>query len=85
LSDVKTHKQPVPYLGGLAVALALAASLIGARLFTRFPTGTLRALRGILFGAIIISLLGLADDVKTRGLGYRFQISLARSRRPGRP
>jgi len=35
LSDVKTHKQPVPYLGGLAVALALAASLIGARLFTR--------------------------------------------------
>ena len=71
LSDVKTHTRPVPYLGGVAVAAALVISLIAARFLTNFPTGTLHALRGILLGAIIIFLLGLADDIERRGLHYK--------------
>jgi len=71
LSHVKTHKQPVPYLGGTAVASGLVISLVAARFLTNFPTGTLHALRGILFGAIIIFLLGLADDIEHLGLGYK--------------
>jgi UDP-GlcNAc:undecaprenyl-phosphate/decaprenyl-phosphate GlcNAc-1-phosphate transferase len=72
-SDVKTHMQAVPYLGGVAVALALSLSLLAARFLTRFPTGTLHALRGIFLGGVIIVLLGLADDLKPKGLGYRFK------------
>jgi len=73
LSEVKTHRQPVPYLGGMAVALALFISLGAARLLTQFPTGTLRSIRGIFFGALIMLLLGLVDDVKRKGLSYRFK------------
>jgi UDP-GlcNAc:undecaprenyl-phosphate/decaprenyl-phosphate GlcNAc-1-phosphate transferase len=73
ITDIKTHKKAVPYLGGLAVALAVAITLIGARFSTNFPTGTLHALRGIFLGGLVIVLLGLADDLKPKGLGYRFK------------
>lgn len=76
ISEIKTHRKPVPYLGGLAVALALAAALIAARLLTNFPTGTLHALRGLFLGGGVICLLGLADDMAPRGLGYRFKFAV---------
>ncbi len=72
-TDIKTHRSPTPYLGGLAMALAVLLSLVGARLLTMFPTGTLRSLRGIFLGASIILLLGLIDDITPKGLGYRFK------------
>jgi UDP-GlcNAc:undecaprenyl-phosphate GlcNAc-1-phosphate transferase len=73
LSDVKTHKQPTPYLGGLAVALGMIVALAFARAGTQFPTGTLRALRGMMLGGSLVLLLGLIDDVKLKGLSYRFK------------
>ena len=80
-SDVKTHKKAVPYLGGVAVALGLTIALLGARFFTQFPTGTLHSLRGIFFGGSIVLALGLADDLKPKGLGFKskfvFQIAAA--------
>jgi UDP-GlcNAc:undecaprenyl-phosphate GlcNAc-1-phosphate transferase len=71
ITDVKTHKQPVPYLGGAAIAGGLVLALVAARLFTNFPTGTLHKLRGILLGSVIIFLLGLADDIERQGLNYK--------------
>jgi UDP-GlcNAc:undecaprenyl-phosphate GlcNAc-1-phosphate transferase len=71
VTEIKTHKNPVPYLGGVAVAVALAVSLLFVRFLTNFPTGTLRSLRGIFYGTLIIFLTGLADDIHPRGLGYR--------------
>jgi UDP-GlcNAc:undecaprenyl-phosphate/decaprenyl-phosphate GlcNAc-1-phosphate transferase len=73
LSDVKTHKRPTPYLGGLGVAAAMAAALTFARFSSNFPTGTLRSVRGLLMGGALVLILGLADDIKTQGLGYRFK------------
>ena len=68
-NHLKKHARAVPVLGGCAVLLGLAASLIFIRLTTHFPTGTLHSLRGILLGTGIIFLLGLADDVrKPKGL-----------------
>ena len=63
-SGIKKHKHAVPVLGGSAIFLGLSASLIFMRLATHFPTGTLHSLRGVLIGAGIIFLLGLADDLK---------------------
>ena len=71
VSAVKTHKNPTPYLGGVAIFLAFAFSLLWIRVLTSFPTGTLRSLRGILCGAALLAVLGLIDDVKKFGLHYR--------------
>jgi UDP-GlcNAc:undecaprenyl-phosphate GlcNAc-1-phosphate transferase len=71
LSDVKTHKTPTPYLGGIAVFIAFTLTLVALRFTTHFPTGTLRALRGILAGGGIMLLLGLLDDVLPKTFGYR--------------
>jgi UDP-GlcNAc:undecaprenyl-phosphate GlcNAc-1-phosphate transferase len=68
-SQIKTHKTPTPYLGGLAIFFGWCFSLIVIRLITNFPTGTLRSLRAIMTGAAIICLLGLIDDIKKNGLG----------------
>ncbi|MFA5858327.1 MAG: MraY family glycosyltransferase [Elusimicrobiota bacterium] len=71
ITSIKTHKIPVPYLGGLAVYLAFVLSMLILRYFTSFPTGTLRSLRGILFGLTFITIVGLVDDIKHGGLGYK--------------
>lgn len=73
-SAVKTHKHPVPYLGGVAIFLAFTFSLLWIRVLTSFPTGTLRSLRGILLGAGLLCLLGLVDDVRHLGLHYRTKL-----------
>lgn len=69
-SKIKTHNNPTPYLGGLAIWLGWIISLFIIRLFTHFPTGTLRSLRGIIVGSIMILFLGLTDDLLPKGLGF---------------
>jgi UDP-GlcNAc:undecaprenyl-phosphate GlcNAc-1-phosphate transferase len=80
-SDVKTHSIPTPYLGGMAIWLGWVISLSVIRLFTHFPSGTLRSLRGILIGSFIVLMLGLIDDILPRGLSFKrkflFQIIAA--------
>lgn len=72
---LKKHAQAVPVVGGCAVLLGLAASLIFIRLTTAFPSGTLHSLRGILGGGLLIFLLGLADDFKKpRGLSISIRL-----------
>jgi len=61
--NIKIHPKPVPYLGGLAIWLAFIVTLLGVRLLTHFPTGTLRNLRGIFYGGTLIMVLGLIDDI----------------------
>lgn len=72
-SIIKTHKAPVPYLGGLAIAVSFWVSLSVIRIFTDFPTGTLRSLRGIFLGSFIICILGIIDDIKLKGLHFKFK------------
>jgi UDP-GlcNAc:undecaprenyl-phosphate GlcNAc-1-phosphate transferase len=71
VTQVKTHKQSVPYLGGLAISFAWLLTLVFIRQITDLPTGTLRSLRGLVYASIIIILLGLIDDMKYKGLGYK--------------
>ncbi|MBL0058206.1 MAG: undecaprenyl/decaprenyl-phosphate alpha-N-acetylglucosaminyl 1-phosphate transferase [Elusimicrobia bacterium] len=69
---VKTHKSPVPYLGGLALFAGFAGALVLLRFATHFPTGTLRSLWGLLIGGAFLSGVGLADDlVKPNGLSFQ--------------
>ncbi|HAH33141.1 MAG TPA: hypothetical protein DCL44_12585 [Elusimicrobia bacterium] len=76
-TDIKTHKIPTPLFGGVAVALAVSASLIVMRFYTSFPTGTLRDLRVILAGGAVMFALGLIDDFKKpNGLGVRTKFTI---------
>lgn len=63
-TPVKTHKVPVPYLGGVAIFVGVVGSLAIVRGLTHFPTGTLHALWGLLCGGFVILALGLIDDLK---------------------
>ncbi len=69
-SDIKTHTAPTPYFGGLAISISFYIVLFLVRITTNFPTGTLKSLRGIIFGSLIILILGLIDDVKYKGIHY---------------
>jgi len=71
ISSIKTHRAPVPYLGGVAIALSVLCVLVAVRFNSNFPSGTLYALRGILIGGTIILVLGLIDDIKHKGLSYQ--------------
>jgi UDP-GlcNAc:undecaprenyl-phosphate/decaprenyl-phosphate GlcNAc-1-phosphate transferase len=59
--DRDLHQRPVPGLGGLAI---LAAAVVAALLF--MPAG--QQTRGIVGGAIAITLIGAIDDWKPGGL-----------------
>ncbi len=71
-TEIKTHKAPVPYLGGLAIFIGFAGALVLLRFSTHFPSGTLRSLWGLLLGAAFLAVVGLVDDLK-KPLGLSFQ------------
>lgn len=76
-TDIKTHKSPTPLLGGAAIFIAFAASLVIMRFYTSFPTGTLRDLRGLLIGGAVMSVLGFVDDMrKPHGLGFKTKFAV---------
>ncbi len=72
---LKKHASAVPVLGGFAIMLGLVGSLVFIRLTTAFPTGTLHALRGVLLGAGLVFLAGVADDKNKPG-GIRAGVKL---------
>ncbi len=61
---LKNHTGIVPLVGGLSALIGFLGSLTVIRFTTNFPTGTLRNLRGIFLGTVIIFILGLIDDIK---------------------
>jgi UDP-GlcNAc:undecaprenyl-phosphate/decaprenyl-phosphate GlcNAc-1-phosphate transferase len=70
-TDIKTHRIPTPYLGGVAIWLGWVASLSIIRIFSHFPSGTLRSLRGLLIGSTLVLLIGLFDDIIPGGLSFK--------------
>ncbi len=63
----KAHREPTPYLGGLAIFLAFATAII-ASYFTNthsfsHDSRTVEFPMSILFGAAVITLVGLVDDI----------------------
>ncbi|MCX5646272.1 MAG: MraY family glycosyltransferase [Phycisphaerae bacterium] len=63
---VKTHKEPIAYLGGVGMLIGLIIGLLaGVYLLRTNPAfgHELRWLLGVLAGAVIACLVGLADDI----------------------
>ncbi|MBI4369421.1 MAG: undecaprenyl/decaprenyl-phosphate alpha-N-acetylglucosaminyl 1-phosphate transferase [Elusimicrobia bacterium] len=78
---LKTHTEPTPRIGGVAIFFSMMIVLVATRFLTHYPTGTIRNFRYILFGMAGIFTLGLADDTMPGGISYRwkflFQIAAA--------
>ena len=74
---LKKHTGAIPIVGGCGILAGLGASLVFIRLTTAFPSGTLHSLRGILWGGLIIFLLGVADDLKKpKGIGIGLRLAV---------
>lgn len=72
----KSHHTPTPYLGGVAIVLAVTLS-IGLAAVTRGETSaTLRQLLGILGIALALALIGLLDDLRGLPVVARFGVQL---------
>ncbi len=71
-SAVKTHKVTTPSLGGVAIFASYVATLLLLRFFTKFPTGTLHSLWGLLLGGTVVFAMGVVDDLrKPHGLHFK--------------
>ncbi|MCK4666034.1 undecaprenyl/decaprenyl-phosphate alpha-N-acetylglucosaminyl 1-phosphate transferase [Candidatus Dependentiae bacterium] len=60
-NDLKTHTKPIPYLGGLAIFLAVGIGFV--YYFIKYQTFN-STWNGLIFASLIILLTGLIDDVK---------------------
>jgi UDP-GlcNAc:undecaprenyl-phosphate GlcNAc-1-phosphate transferase len=63
--DRKTQKEPVPYLGGVSIAIGITVASFGALLYSDFSTETFGKALSVLLPAILISAMGLYDDLKS--------------------
>jgi len=63
---VKTHKEPIAYLGGLGMLIGLTIGIlvgIGCLRYEEFLSPALKRLLGILAGGVIACFVGLTDDL----------------------
>lgn len=65
----RMHHKPIPRMGGLSIFLAFLISFL---IFGEMDRG----LRGILLGATVIVILGIADDIKTLRALPKFGIQI---------
>jgi UDP-GlcNAc:undecaprenyl-phosphate GlcNAc-1-phosphate transferase len=60
----KVQKEPVPYLGGVAIALGIVAAVYGSILAIDFTLDSVKLASFVLVPAMAISAMGLWDDLK---------------------
>jgi len=60
----KVQKEPVPYLGGVAIAIGVIAASYGSMLAVDFSWHTIKLASTVLIPAIAISAMGLWDDLR---------------------
>lgn len=60
----KTHKEPVPYLGGVGIIIGILVVSFGALLYKHNPSKNYWLALSVLGPALVLGLIGLWDDVK---------------------
>jgi UDP-GlcNAc:undecaprenyl-phosphate GlcNAc-1-phosphate transferase len=63
-SSHKSHKKPVPYLGGVAIIIGVITVSYAASLFSEFTSSTFWLATSVLGPALLLGLIGLWDDLK---------------------
>ena len=70
----KTHKDPVPYLGGVGIAIGVVGVTYLASLVSNFSRETFFLASSVLIPAIIMGIVGLIDDLRKLSPWPRFII-----------
>ena len=70
----KTHKNPVPYLGGVAIALGVVIVTCITSLASDFSRETFSLASSVFIPAVIMGIVGLVDDLKKLSPWPRFLI-----------
>jgi UDP-GlcNAc:undecaprenyl-phosphate GlcNAc-1-phosphate transferase len=70
----KTHKEPVPYLGGVAIIVGIIAISYATAIYKSFDAHTLLLQTSVLAPALILGLIGLWDDMSNLSPAPRFAI-----------
>ncbi len=73
----KSHVTPTPYLGGVAIVLAVTFAIVSAALVRGETVATLTQLLGILAIALIMAATGLLDDLRGLPVSIRFGLQFA--------
>ena len=73
----KSHSTPTPYLGGVAIVIAVTLAIVVAALVRGETVATLTQLLGILAIALAMSATGLVDDLRGLPVAVRFGLQLA--------
>ena len=60
----KSHKQPVPYLGGVAIIIGIIVVAYSTSLVSNFTSKTFWLATSVLAPALVLGLIGLWDDMK---------------------
>ncbi len=68
----KTHKSPVPYLGGVAIVIGVTFVTLGAVIISQLTSKTLDLAVTILVPAVLMAIVGLVDDIKQLSPWPRF-------------
>ena len=63
-SSHKSHKKPVPYLGGVAIIIGVITVSYSASLFSQFTSSTFWLATSVLAPALLLGLIGLWDDIR---------------------
>jgi len=68
----KTHREPIPYLGGVAIMVGVFLVSYGTALISDFTIDTFYLASSVLLPALILGLIGLWDDIKNLSALPRF-------------
>ena len=60
----KSQKEPIPYLGGVAIAIGIVLASYGALLYSDFTWESVGLASSVLLPAIAIAIMGLIDDLR---------------------
>jgi UDP-GlcNAc:undecaprenyl-phosphate GlcNAc-1-phosphate transferase len=63
-SSHKSHKKPVPYLGGVAIIIGVITVSYAASLFSQYTSSTFWLATSVLGPALLLGLIGLWDDIR---------------------
>ena len=72
LQGHKTHKVPVPYLGGVAIIIGTLIVSYGASLVSNFTKQTFWLASSALLPALFLGVIGLVDDIRNLPTWPRF-------------
>jgi len=60
----KTHKEPVPYLGGVAIIIGILVVSFGALIYKHSPSKNFWLAASVLGPALVLGVIGLWDDIR---------------------